>query len=88
VLTEQDLEALRAIGQSGAIEQKIASAGIDAAVLAGLVGQGYARVDEIVLRETAPPGLARQSHAAVRTWQLTAAGAQAIGIDPDRLGMA
>jgi hypothetical protein len=87
-LTAEQLEVLQAVGLKGATEMRVVDEAIDRTILAGLVDGRYVWIDTIVLNETQTGDLALQAPAGIRVYYLTPLGAEAIGEDPQRIGLA
>ena len=76
------VEALIAVGLKGAMPVSLVERGIDLSVVSGLIADGYLTEDRIDHNESDP------NSDAVVVMMLTEAGADAIGQDPDRIGLA
>lgn len=81
-MDDAKLEALNAIGLKGAMPASLADRGVDIGVVSGLLDDGLVREDRI------DHGAAGPTPLAVVVMMLTAAGAEAIGEDPARIGLA
>lgn len=79
---EARLRALAAIGLKGAMPASLTERGVDLGVVSDLVADGYVREERIDHNESDP------NSEAVVVMMLTATGADAIGEDPDRIGLA
>ena len=79
---EARLRALTAIGLKGAMPASLVERGVDLGVVSDLVADGYVREDRIDYNESDP------NSEAVVVMMLTVTGADAIGEDPDRIGLA
>jgi hypothetical protein len=79
---EARLRTLTAIGLKGAMPASLVERGVDLGVVSGLVADGYVWEDRIDHNETDP------NSKAVVVMMLTSTGAEAIGEDPDRIGLA
>ena len=81
-MDDAHLRALTAIGLKGAMQVSLVERGIDLAVVSGLVADGYVTEDRIDHHESDP------NADPIVVMMLTPTGAQAIGEDPERIGLA
>lgn len=86
-LTDEERAALEAIGAKGATLDQAAELGLSPQALVNLVDRGLLRTQRIELRETVD-GAGAESRGHVDIFMLTDAGAEAIGVEPRRVGLA
>jgi hypothetical protein len=79
---EARVNALRAIGLKGAMRASLVERGAEIAVVSSLLDEGYVTEDRIDHHESDP------NAEPVVVMMLTEAGADAIGEDPNRIGLA